>query len=149
MQSAGVFVSALPEFSTGVQVREHQLDRRHFPFRMNVDWNAAPVVFDRDTAVDMHGHLDLFAESREMFVDRIVDDFINQVMQAAFVRVADVHTRPLPDRFQAFELVDLRRVVFLRFIDAGRGAFWIGIFVVGIRCDGGSGWHRKKLTRIT
>jgi hypothetical protein len=48
-----------------------------------------------------------------MFVDRIIENFENHVMQSAFVRVADIHSRPFPDCFETFEFVDLRGVVFL------------------------------------
>src|SRR2546421_2749429 len=74
------------------------------------------------------------------------------MVQAAFVRVADIHARAFPDRFQAFEFVDLCCVVFLRFIDVRRAALailFVGIFVVLIANDGGSGWHRKKVARLT
>src|SRR5437763_1382651 len=82
-----------------------------------------------------------------MFVDRVVNDFVNHVMQTALIRVADIHARAFPDRFQTFQFVDLRRVVLLRFINARRKAFGARIFVVLFPHDGGSGWHRKKLAR--
>ena len=70
-------------------------------------------------AIDVNRHVDLVAIAGEMFVDRIVEHLENAMVQPALVRVADIHARAFPDRFQAFELVDLRRVVFLRFVDAG------------------------------
>ena len=133
MQAAGIFISALTKFSAGVQVCEHQLDRRHFPFRMNIDRNAAAVVAHGHAAIDMHRYFYLVTKSGEMFVDRIVQDFENQVMQTALIRVADVHPGAFADRFQAFELVDLRRVVFLQFIDSREfvlTTFLVRIFVV-------------------
>src|SRR5438128_8153013 len=99
MQTAGIFVSALPEFSAGMQVSQHQLDRRHFPFRMDVDRNPASVVANRNTAVDVNVYIDLVAKSGEMFVDRIVENFEYHVVQTALVRVADVHSGALPDGF--------------------------------------------------
>ena len=44
VQTAGIFVGALSEFSARVQIRQHQLDRRHLQFRMHVDRNSAAVV---------------------------------------------------------------------------------------------------------
>ena len=46
VETAGIFVGALSEFSAGVQVRQHELDRRHFPFRMNINRNATPIIAD-------------------------------------------------------------------------------------------------------
>ncbi len=54
-----------------------------------------------------------------MFIDRIIENFVNQVMQSAFVRISNKHSRPFPDGFQTFKLIDLRRVVFLTGGDSG------------------------------
>jgi hypothetical protein len=58
-------------------------------------------------------HFYFCAKSGEMFVDRIVQDLENQMVQTPLIRVADEHSRPLPDRFEAFQFVDLRGVVLL------------------------------------
>ena len=114
VQSARILICALSEFSAGMQICQHQLDSRHLPFRMNIDRNTAAVVAHRDRSVDVNSHFDLGAKSCEMFVDRVIENFVNQVMQSAFVRISDEHSRPFPNCFETFELVDLRRVVFLR-----------------------------------
>ena len=150
MQTAGIFVSALTEFSARVQVREHQLDCWHLPFRMNIDRNTAAIVAHRNAAFDMHCNLDLVAKSGEMFVDRIVEHLENHVVQTALVRVANVHPRPFSDRFQTFEFVNLRGVVLLQFVDDRKLAltsFGVGIFVVRIGENRGSRWHRKNVAK--
>ena len=78
VQAAGIFVSALSKFSAGMQIRQHQLDRWHLPFRMNIDRNAAAIVANGDRSIDMNGHFDLGAKSREMFVNGVIEDFENQ-----------------------------------------------------------------------
>ena len=86
-----------------------------------------------------------------MFVDRIVENFEHHVVQTALVRIADIHPGPFPDCLQALELVDLRGVVFLQFVDVGELALTISFdrfFVVWIDGDGGSSWHRKKLAKM-
>ena len=67
----------------------------------------------------MHCHFDSVTKTGEMFVNGIVENFEHHVMQTALIRVADVHARAFPDSFQAFQLVDLRGVVFLRGADSG------------------------------
>ena len=64
-------------------------------------------------AIDMDGDVDFGAITGEMFVDRVVENFENAVMQTALVRVADIHARAFPDRFQTLEFIDLGGVVFL------------------------------------
>jgi hypothetical protein len=113
----------LSEFSAGMQIRQHQLDGWHLPFRVNIDRNTTTVVAYRNRSIHVDDHVDLCAKSGQMFVDRIIENFVNQVMQPPFVRVPNEHSRPLPDCFEAFELVDLRRVVFLRGGDSGTNVF--------------------------
>ncbi len=135
VQTAGIFVGALPELAARVQIRQDQLDRRHLELRMHVDRNAAAVVAHRNRAIDMDRDIDPAAITGEMFVDRIIEHFENAVMQPAFVRVADIHSGALPDRLETLEFIDLGGVVFLIFADAG-GAFgwWTGNggFVFGL-----------------
>ena len=119
VQTAGIFVGALPELAAGVQIRQDQLDGRHLELRMHVDRNAAAVVADRNGAIDVDGDFDLAAITGEMFVDRVVEHLENAVVQPALIRVADIHAGPLPDGFQTLQFVDLGGVVFLAFADAG------------------------------
>ena len=69
VQSAGILVCALSKFSAGMQICEHQLNRRHLPFRMNINRNTAAVVADRDRSIDMNDHVDFRAKSGQMFVN--------------------------------------------------------------------------------
>ena len=135
MQTTGIFISALAELAARVQIRQHELDRRHLELRMHVDRNAAAVVPDRNRAVDMDRDVDLGAIAGQMFVDRVVEHLENAMVQPAFIGVADIHAGPFPDRLQTLELVDLGGVVFLAFADAG-GAIgrWSGNvdFVFGL-----------------
>src|SRR5690349_9382690 len=62
VQSPGEFVSALPEFSTGVQVGKHQLNGRHLELRMHFHWNPAPVVANGDGTIDVDDDVNLGAK---------------------------------------------------------------------------------------
>ena len=54
-----------------------------------------------------------------MFVDRIIEHLKNHVVQPTLVRVADIHSRALSDRFESFKFIDLGRVVLLTLPDVG------------------------------
>jgi len=56
----------------------------------------------------------------KMFVDRVIEYLKDAVVQTAFVRVTNIHSRTLSDRFETLEFIDLGSVVFLVFADAGR-----------------------------
>ena len=119
VQTAGILVSALAEFAAGVQVRQHQFDRRDLPLGMHVHRDAPPIVANRHRTIHVNRDLNLVAISRKMFVDGIVQHFEDAMVQSAFVRVADIHPGTLADSLQTFELVDLRRIIFLRRVGAG------------------------------
>ena len=85
-----------------------------------VDRNAAAVVDDRDRAVDVNRDVDLIAEAGQRFVDRVVDDFVDEVMQPRRPGRADVHRRALADRLEALEDLDLVGAVVVAGAVAGR-----------------------------
>ncbi len=114
VQAAGILVGALAEFSARVQVRQHQFHRRHFPFRMDVDRDAAAVVADGNGAIDMDGDVDGLAIAGQMFVDRVVQHLEDAVVQAPFIGVADVHAGAFAHRLQPLQFIDFGGVVFLR-----------------------------------
>ena len=114
VEAAGHLVGVVVELAAGVQHGHHDFDGRDAEFLVDVDRDAASVVADADAVVREDGHGDLRGESGERFVDTVVDHFINEVMQAALGRVADVHAGTLADGFQAVEDRDLVRGIVVR-----------------------------------
>ena len=53
----------------------------------------------------------LRAMTREGFVDRVIHDFKNTVVETTLVSVADIHVGALTHTFETFEFLDFRRVV--------------------------------------
>ena len=108
METAGDFVGAvfLVELAARVQDGQHDF-RRGLAALVDVDGNAAAVVDDRDGVVDVQRDVDLGRVPGERFVDRVVDDLVDEVMQALRPGGADVHGWPLADGFQPFEHLDL------------------------------------------
>ena len=70
-----------------------------------------PLSIDRDRVVEVDRDVDLGAVAGQRFVDRVVDDFVDEVMQAGRSGRPDVHGRALADGLEAFEDLDacLRR----------------------------------------
>ena len=111
VQPAGVLVRPLAELAARVQIGEHQLDRRHIELLVRVHRDAAPVVLHRHRAVHVDRDLYLVAIASQVLVDRVVEHLVHTVMKSFFVRVADVHPRPLPHGLQTLEFVNFRCVV--------------------------------------
>src|SRR5438034_740393 len=79
---------------------------------MYVRGDAATVVGYRDRIVYMNNDLDRVAEAGQGFVDRIVDDLIDQMMQTDLTGRADIHRRALSDRVAALKHRDRIGTVF-------------------------------------
>ena len=107
VQPAGNPVGAVVELSAGVQLGQHDLGRGHAFGRMLFGRDAAAVIDDGDAAVGVDRDDDLRAVAGQGLIDRVVDEFENEVMQAPLARIADVHAGPLAHGLQTFEDLDL------------------------------------------
>ena len=152
VQSAGNFVGRGVELSARVQHGHHDL-RRGQTLAINihlVGGNAAAVVDDGDGVVDVNGDVDAIGESRQRFVDRVVDHFVDEVMQSHLAGRADVHGGTLAHRFHAAQnldgicgVVSVGRTVAV--LPVVRGKFFVlnfEWFVLGSRRSGGLGIFR-------
>ncbi len=117
-------VAGPAELPTGVQHRQDDLDRRSALARDDIDRDAAPVVDDPYPTVGLEGDLDVIAVARQGLVDRVVHDFVDQVVKPPLARRADVHAWPLTDGFEAFEDGDGAGVVSTIVGKAGGGALF-------------------------
>jgi len=78
-----------------------------------IKWNAAPVVGDGAGPVRVERHRHQRREAGERFVDRVVDDLVDHVMQArAVIGVADIHAGALAHRVEATQDLDAVGAVF-------------------------------------
>jgi hypothetical protein len=115
VKSAGYGVSASTKLATRVQNRQHNFDRRFLLDRMLVNGNPATVVDHTQRAIGKNRDVDSIAIPREGLINRVIDNFVNKVMQAALAGRADVHTGTLTDGLESFENLDIVRAVFNRF----------------------------------
>jgi hypothetical protein len=70
---------------------------------VDVDRDAAAVVADGDGAVDVDGDLDAVAMAGEVFVDGVVEDLGDAVVEGPFVGAADIHAGLFADGLEALE----------------------------------------------
>jgi hypothetical protein len=106
MESARHFVGILFELAARMQHGMHDFERRALFGRMHVDWNSAAVVLDRNPIVAQNYGVDLGTETGQRFIDGVVDDLSDEMMQAALGGVADVHSGALANCFESFENLD-------------------------------------------
>jgi hypothetical protein len=111
VQSARHLVGAAVELSAGVELRQHHLGRGNLLDGMLVHRNAAAVVHDGDRVVDVDRDLDRVAVAALGLVDRVVDDLVDEVVQARLPGGPDVHRGPLANGLEALEDLDFAGVV--------------------------------------
>ena len=113
VQAARHLVAVVVELAAGVEHGQHDF-RGRAAARVLIGRNAAAVVDDRDGMVDVERDVDLVAVPGQRFVDRVVDDLVDEMVQAGSAGRADVHRRALADRLEALEDLDLVRAVVVR-----------------------------------
>ncbi len=104
----------LVELAARVQLRKHDLHRRNLHFRVNVGRNAAPVILDRNAAVLMNAHVDRVRKAVGSLVDRVIDDFPENMVKPALPRRTDIHTGAQTHRVKPFENGYIVRIVMIR-----------------------------------
>ena len=132
VQTAGNRIAVAAEFAACMEHRQYDFHGR-FPSLVHARRNAATIVRDCTAAVIIERHFDVRAVARECFVDTVVDDFVDQMVQAARGCRADVHARTQAYRFEPFEDSDVTRaVVFLAILFAVTSLDFMNIFRHGI-----------------
>ena len=111
VQAAGDLVHVAAELAAGVQLRQHDLDARQPRLGDQVDRDAAAVVRARHRSIGMQRHDHVVATPGERLVDGVVEHLVDEVMQAARTRGADVHAGSTADRLESLEDRDARCAV--------------------------------------
>ena len=82
VEAAGDLVAVAAELAARMELREDDGERREVLVVDRVDRDAPSVVDDRDRVVGVQTHLDEVVVARERLVDGVVDDLVDQVMEA-------------------------------------------------------------------
>ena len=103
VEAAGCLVGALLELAAELEHRHHALERGDVAvhlfgeLRMPVGRDAAAVVLDGHTAIDIDRDADVLRKARHALVDRVVHHFVDEMMETAGGVVADVHAEAFAD----------------------------------------------------
>ena len=112
MQTARDLVALAAEFPAGVQHGQHDFCRGLvLVLGMVVHRDATPVVGDAAGPVREQRHVDPVRVAGHRFVDGVVHDLVDQVVQTGQTGRTDVHTRAFSDRFEALQHRDVFRPV--------------------------------------
>ena len=105
--------TAIPtKLPTSVKHRQNRLQRRLARRWMHIRRDPPTIVPDRHhVRPQIHIHVHTRRKSTLYFVNAIVQNFIDEMMQPPLPGTPDVHPRPLPHRVEPLEHLDLRTVV--------------------------------------
>ncbi len=107
VQAAGYLIAGVAELTAGVQHGHDHFQRGLFLLRVDVHRDAAAVVLHGHRGVGVDGDLNLVARPGHGLVDRVVDDFVDQVVQRFDIGATDVHARAAAYRFQTLQNLDV------------------------------------------
>ena len=111
MEAAGDLVAGAAELAAGVQHREHDGRRRQVVLLHDPDGDAAAIVGDGDRVIGIDRDDEAGAVPGDRLVDGVVDDFVDQMVEASRTGGADVHAGAFADRLKALEDLDILGVV--------------------------------------
>jgi hypothetical protein len=107
MQPTGDFIASSTKLSAGVQYGHNDFESRALHLRVHIYRDTPPVIDHRNAAVAMDVDFDPVAIARQSFVDRIVDDFVNEVVQRFDICPTHIHARATAYCFQTFQDLDI------------------------------------------
>ena len=112
MKAAGNRVAASAKFSSGVQNSEYYFYGGFFLNRVQVNGNPSTVVAYSYRSVFGDRDIYVVAVASQCLVDRVVDYFINEVVQSSWAGRTDVHTRSFSNRLKSLEDLDIAGIIF-------------------------------------
>ena len=112
VQARRRFVTAFVEFGARARHRQHDLQSRLLGLGMHPDGNAATIVADAQTTINVDLHLYTFAIAGESLIHTVVNQFIDQVVQPFRSCVADIHTGPVANVLRVAEDIDIFGFIF-------------------------------------
>src|SRR4030095_2634071 len=65
--------------------------------------NTTAVIFNRYTTIRMNRDADFGAVTSQRFINRIINYFIDEVMQCLDIRAPHIHTRAFPHMLNTFK----------------------------------------------
>ncbi len=103
VEAARNLVGLRVEFPPRVQGGQHDFGCGALLGRVDFNRDAPAIIDYRNAVVLVDGDLDCRAESRHRFVDRIIDDFVNKMVQSVRSGGSDIHRRTFSYRVEALE----------------------------------------------
>ena len=113
VQTTGNGVAAATKLTASVQHGHDDLNSGLVLGGVLIHGNTAPVVLHADRSVSLDGHVDFGGVAGERFINRVIYDLVDQVVQTTLSGRANVHAGALANRFQTFQHGNIGCTVFM------------------------------------
>ena len=114
VKATGNGVAAATELAASVQLGHHHFNTGAVFARNHVDRNTAAVVVDTNAVIRQNGDFNMAGVAGESLIHGVVDDLVDQVVQAAWAGGTDVHAWAQAHSFQAFQHLKVGSAVVVR-----------------------------------
>lgn len=111
MKTAGDLITAIAKFTASVQDGHNNFNGR-FADLMHFNRNPAPIIDNGDAVIFSDFNKDMVTVTGQGLIDRVIDDFINQMMEPTGTDTADIHAWPFANGFEALQDLDLLCPIF-------------------------------------
>ena len=113
VKTSGYFISSSAEFSSGMENGKHNLNGGDSRLMINSNGDSPAVIRHSHGIILMNRNLYMIAGTCKSLIDRIINNFINQMMQTSGRSGSDIHTGSFAYRFEAFQNLYLISAIFL------------------------------------
>ena len=102
VQTTGNFITAITKFTTSVENSHNNFNCRLTFFFHHINRNTTTIIAYGNTVISVDDYANVVTESSQSFVDTVIDNFINQMMQTTSRGTANIHCGSFTYCFQTF-----------------------------------------------
>ena len=113
VQTTGNGVAAATKLTASVQHGHDDLNSGLVLGGVLIHGNTAAIILYANSTISLDGHVNFGGVAGERFVDRVIYDLVDQVVQTALSGRANVHAGALANRFQTFQHGNIGCTVFM------------------------------------
>ena len=112
MKTSRNLVTFTAKFSACMQLCQNDFNCTFAFFWNDASWDTTTIIDNRARAVCIDDNINLSAVASQCFINRVVHNFLNKVMESVSISRADIHARTLTNRFKPFQNLNFTGVIF-------------------------------------
>ena len=93
MQPARNCISLIIKLTTSMKLRNNNFHSRPLINWMHINRHSSPIVLDTHRTILINRNPNLFPRTSHMLINRIVNDFVNTMMQTILISRPNIHPR--------------------------------------------------------